>query len=64
MHVLASELSVGDAIRLNDWNLHVVAVAPGGCATVRTAEFDFLLHFDAQDYVDVLRAADPRGAAA
>jgi hypothetical protein len=62
MRVLSSELGVGDTIRVNDWNLHVVAVEAGLCTGVRTAEFDFLLHFHAQERLDIVRTTQPAGA--
>ena len=64
MRVLANELRVGDAIRIHDWSLRIVAVESGLCTAVRTAEFDFYLHFDARDCVDVARTGHSDAAAA
>jgi len=53
MRIRASELTVGDVIKLNDWQLHVLAVEREVGTAVLTAEFDFLLHFTAGDLVKV-----------
>lgn len=53
MKIPARELAVGDIFRVNDWQLHVLAVEPEVATAVRTAEFDFLLHFTSDDLVDV-----------
>ncbi|MCU1657933.1 MAG: hypothetical protein JWO57_2589 [Pseudonocardiales bacterium] len=54
MRIPALELAVGHVIRLNDWQLHVVAVEHDVATAVLTAEFDFLLHFARHDSVDVV----------
>jgi hypothetical protein len=55
MRIAAQELVVGDVVRINDWNLHVVAVEHDVGTAVLTAEFDFLLHLSRDDVYDVVR---------
>lgn len=58
------ELTVGDVLRFNDRTLHVVAVERDVAVAVRTAEFDFLLHFAPDESVDVVSdAREPSTAA-
>lgn len=59
MKIPARELAIGDIFKVNDWQLHVVAVEHEMATAVRTAEFDFLLHFTGNDLVDV---QEPRAA--
>jgi hypothetical protein len=44
MKIPARQLAVGDILCVNDWRLHVVAVAREIGTVALTAEFDFLLH--------------------
>jgi hypothetical protein len=53
MKIPARELAIGDIFRINDWQFHVLAVEREVATAVRTAEFDFLLHFTSADLVDV-----------
>lgn len=53
MKIPARELAIGDIFKVNDWQLHVLAVEREVATAVRTAEFDFLLHFTGDDLVDV-----------
>ena len=53
MRIRASELTVGDVMQLNDWQLHVLAIEREVGTAVLTAEFDFLLHFTGADLVQV-----------
>ena len=53
MWIPARELLVGDAVRVHDWCLHVVAVDYDPEAAVLTAEFAFLLHFGRHEAVEV-----------
>jgi hypothetical protein len=55
MRVPARDIAVGDVLRVNDWELHVVAVERDLATAVLTAEFGFLLHFTRDDVVDVLK---------
>jgi hypothetical protein len=55
--VHADELASGDILQMHDWQLHVLMVATELATAVRTAEFDFLLHFANDDVVDVVRCA-------
>jgi hypothetical protein len=62
MRIHARELGVGDVLAIHDWHLHVTGVEAERAVAVRTAEFDFLMHFLREDVVDVdVRA--PRKAA-
>lgn len=54
MTIAAHALDVGDVIRLHDWILHVVAAEHDVGTAVLTAEFDFLLHFDRDEPIEVL----------
>jgi hypothetical protein len=63
VRVLPNDLRVGDAIRLNDWDLHVLVVEPGARTAVRTAEFDFCLYFGDMDTVNIVRTVRPAGPA-
>jgi hypothetical protein len=53
MKIPARELAIGDVFQVNDWHLHVIAVERDAATAVRTAEFEFLLHFIDDDLVDV-----------
>jgi hypothetical protein len=53
MRIHARDLAAGDVLALNDWRLHVVAVERGNAVRVRTAEFEFSLHFLNDEIVDV-----------
>jgi hypothetical protein len=64
MRLLANELRVGDAIQLNDWELHVARIQSGLRISVTTAEFDFALHFMAEDRLNVVRRDPLVGSAA
>jgi hypothetical protein len=57
MRVPARDIAVGDVLRVNDWQLHVVAVERDLATAVLTVEFGFLLHFTRDDVVDVLKPA-------
>jgi hypothetical protein len=64
MRIPARELAVGDIIRLNDWQLQVMAVEHDVATAVLTQKFDFLLHFGRDDPVDVVdRVNEPPAAA-
>ena len=63
MRIPAHELAVGDVIRVNDWQLHIIAVEHDIAFAVLTAEFDFLLHFPRDDSVVVDEVHEPRAAA-
>jgi hypothetical protein len=52
----AGELASGDVLQMHDWQLHVLAVDSDVVTDVRTAEFDFLLHFAQDAVVDVVRS--------
>ena len=54
MKITVRELATGDVIRVNDWQLHVVAVEHDIATAVLTAEFGFLIHFNRDDCVDVV----------
>lgn len=47
-------LCAGDAIRLHDWELHVVQVDRDVTTAVLTVEFDFPLRFDRHDSVELV----------
>jgi hypothetical protein len=57
MRIHARDLAAGDILALNDWRLHVLAVEHERAVGVRTAEFDFLIHFLTDDIVNVRAAA-------
>ena len=61
MKIRASDLTSGDVLQLNGWRLHVLTVQHDVGTAVRTAEFDFLLHFTSDDEVHV-RGRDTAGA--
>ena len=54
MKITVRELAIGDVIRVNDWQLHVVAVEHDIATAVLTTEFGFLLHFTRDDCVDIV----------
>jgi hypothetical protein len=54
MKIPVRELTVGDILRLNDWQLHVIAVEHDIATAVLTTEFGFLLHFTRDQTVDIL----------
>ena len=64
MKVSVRNLTVGDIVRLNDWQLHVVAVEHDVATAVRTAELGFLLHFTRDETVDILGNITQQPAAA
>jgi hypothetical protein len=64
MRIPARELAVGDILRVNDWELHVLAVERDVATAVLTAEFGFLLNFTRDDYVEVLGHIHLHSAAA
>jgi hypothetical protein len=53
MKIRAQDLAAGDVLAIHDWNLHVLEVDPDRVVAVRTAEFDFLIHFLSDEVVDV-----------
>jgi hypothetical protein len=53
MRIHARDLAAGDILALNDWRLHVLAVEQEREVGVRTAEFDFLIHFLKDEIVNV-----------
>jgi hypothetical protein len=57
MKIPAAQLATGDILHVNDWHLHVIAVERDLGTAVRTAEFDFLLHFTRDDTVEVITTA-------
>jgi hypothetical protein len=63
MNMSASELSAGDVFRINDWQLHVIAVERDVGIAVLTEEFGFLLHFARADVLDVVRTTCEPSAA-
>jgi hypothetical protein len=52
MRIRAQDLAVGDTLAMNDWNLHVIGVERDRAVAVLTAEFDFLIHFLADQVVN------------
>jgi hypothetical protein len=54
MRIPARQLTIGDVLLVNDWQLHVTAVEHEIATAIGTAEFEFLLHFTREDYVDVV----------
>jgi hypothetical protein len=63
MKIPAGQLATGDILHVNDWHLHVIAVERELGTAVRTAEFDFLLHFTRGDTVDIVLNTDIRDTA-
>ena len=57
MRIHVRDLRVGDVLRVNDWQLHVIGVERDLATAVLTAEFGFLLHFKGDDIVDILKPA-------
>jgi hypothetical protein len=53
MKIPVRELTVGDILRLNDWQLHVIAVDHDLATAVLTSEFGFLIHFTRDQTVDI-----------
>jgi hypothetical protein len=53
MKIRAQDLAAGDVLEIHDWNLHVLDVDRDGAVAVRTAEFDFLIHFVTDEVVTV-----------
>jgi hypothetical protein len=62
MKIPARELTVGDVLRLNDWQMHVIAVEHDLGTAVLTAEFGFLLHFTRDETVDIVGDGVPEPA--
>ena len=54
MRIPVRELTVGDIFRLNDWQMHVIAVEHDLATAVLTSEFGFLLHFTRDETVDIV----------
>jgi hypothetical protein len=54
MKISVRALCAGDAIRLHDWMLHVVAVDHDVATTVLTSEFEFPLHFNRQESIELV----------
>ena len=54
MRIPVRELTVGDILRLNDWQMHVTAVEHDLATAVLTSEFGFLLHFTRDQTVDIV----------
>jgi hypothetical protein len=54
MKIPVRELTVGDILRLNDWQVHVIAVDHDLATAVLTSEFGFLLHFTRDETVDIV----------
>jgi hypothetical protein len=54
MKIPARQLTIGDVLLVNDWQLHVTAVEHELATAIGTAEFEFLLHFTRDDFVDVV----------
>ena len=64
MMISARQLAIGDTLRVNDWQLRVIAVERDIGIAVLTAEFNFFLHFSPDDRVDVItRSGAPSVAA-
>jgi hypothetical protein len=55
MKIRAQNLKAGDVVALHDWTLHVIYVEHGLAVAVLTAEFEFLLHFQRDELVSVLK---------
>ena len=64
MKIPVRELTVGDILRLNDWQLHVIAVEHDVATAVLTTELGFLLHFTRDQTVDILGNVGQQPAAA
>jgi hypothetical protein len=64
MKVPVRELTVGDILRVNDWQLHVIAVEHDAATAVLTSELGFLLHFTRDEIVDIRGKAVREPAAA
>jgi hypothetical protein len=47
-------ICAGDAIRLHDWTLHVVAVDHDIATAMLTTEFKFPIHFNRQDSIELV----------
>jgi hypothetical protein len=62
MRIHAQDLATGDILNLHDWQLHVTGVDRDRAVAVRTAEFDFLIHFLSDELVDVTASAPSRAA--
>jgi hypothetical protein len=58
MRIHARELVAGDVLALHDWRLHVVAVERDNAVGVRTAEFEFVIHFLNDEVVDIQSCPD------
>ncbi len=54
MRIPARDLTIGDVLLVNDWQLHVTAVEHEMATAILTSEFKFLLHFMRDDLVDVV----------
>lgn len=63
MRIPARELTIGDVLLVNDWQLHVTAVEHEMATAILTTEFAFLLHFMRDDLVDVVGDVQERSAA-
>ena len=64
MKIPVRELTVGDILQLNDWQLHVVAVEHDTATAVLTDELGFLLHFLRDETVDIVGSVVRQPAAA
>jgi len=57
--IKALEVHAGDIVLINDWQLHVNVVvppeAPAQVVSIAYAEFDFLVHYQAMQLLDVRR---------
>lgn len=53
MKIHARDLAAGDVLNLHDWALHVTCIEIDRGVGVRTAEFDFSIHFFGDDLVEV-----------
>jgi hypothetical protein len=63
MKIPAGQLATGDILHVNDWHLHVTAIERDLGTAVRTAEFDFLLHFTRDETVNIVTNPDLPAAA-
>lgn len=53
MRICARDLAVGNILQVNDRQLHVIRIEFERGLAVPTAEFDFLMHFEQDDFVTV-----------